>query len=212
MQSVSSMIWTRVTVSISYSNNHYITGTSRVHVFIIFTSYRHSLYFGFQYFDVFYVHQLVYFFKQLTKFASAYTFLKCMLLWHHRYNKYVMVITLLSGISLCGLSLQLSFLLLLSVRLSSFSMFFFNKLYDSWWISKCTRYSDIKMCKTVYYPALDIIRLLIVNPRLLLGYSTVSFSHKRQPMVSFWNLNESKTPQVSNTLLRIQADLNNAVV
>ena len=28
MQSVSSMIWTRVTVSISYDDNHYTTGTS----------------------------------------------------------------------------------------------------------------------------------------------------------------------------------------
>ena len=28
MQSVSSMIWTRVAVSISYDDNHYTTGTS----------------------------------------------------------------------------------------------------------------------------------------------------------------------------------------
>ena len=30
MQSVSSRIWTRITVSISYDNNHYTTGTSRI--------------------------------------------------------------------------------------------------------------------------------------------------------------------------------------
>ena len=29
MQSISSRIWTRVTVSISYDNNHYTTGTSK---------------------------------------------------------------------------------------------------------------------------------------------------------------------------------------
>ena len=29
MQSVSSRIWTRVAVSISYDDNHYITGTSK---------------------------------------------------------------------------------------------------------------------------------------------------------------------------------------
>ena len=31
MQSVSSRIWTRVAVSISYDDNHYITGTSTKH-------------------------------------------------------------------------------------------------------------------------------------------------------------------------------------
>ena len=31
MQSASSMIWTRVTVSISYDDNHYITGTGLLH-------------------------------------------------------------------------------------------------------------------------------------------------------------------------------------
>ena len=32
MQSVSSRIWTRVTVSISYNDNHYTTGTSKMAV------------------------------------------------------------------------------------------------------------------------------------------------------------------------------------
>ena len=32
MQSVSSRIWTRVAVSISYDDNHYTTGTS-IHIF-----------------------------------------------------------------------------------------------------------------------------------------------------------------------------------
>ena len=32
MQSVSSRIWTRVAVSISYDDNHYITGTSRKNI------------------------------------------------------------------------------------------------------------------------------------------------------------------------------------
>ena len=35
MQSVSSKIWTRVTVSISYGDNHYTTGTSKIIIIII---------------------------------------------------------------------------------------------------------------------------------------------------------------------------------
>ena len=34
MQSVSSRIWTRVAVSISYDDNHYTTGTSKSKYFI----------------------------------------------------------------------------------------------------------------------------------------------------------------------------------
>ena len=34
MQSVSSRIWTRVAVSISYDDNHYIMGTSIVSIFL----------------------------------------------------------------------------------------------------------------------------------------------------------------------------------
>ena len=35
MQSVSSRIWTRVAVSISYDDNHYTTGTSKIIITII---------------------------------------------------------------------------------------------------------------------------------------------------------------------------------
>ena len=35
MQSVSSRIWTRVAVSISYKDNHYTTGTSKIFICII---------------------------------------------------------------------------------------------------------------------------------------------------------------------------------
>ena len=35
MQLVSSRIWTRVVVSISYDDNHYTTGTSYIFIFII---------------------------------------------------------------------------------------------------------------------------------------------------------------------------------
>ena len=35
MQLVSSRIWTRVTVTVSYNDNHYTTGTSFLHVLII---------------------------------------------------------------------------------------------------------------------------------------------------------------------------------
>ena len=38
-----------------------------------------------------------------------------------------------------------------------------------------------------------------------------SFSHQRQFMVFNWSLIDSKSPQVSSTLLRILTDLNNAV-
>ena len=41
MQSVSSMIWTRVVVSISYDDNHYTTGTSS---FIGYLMVQSSLY------------------------------------------------------------------------------------------------------------------------------------------------------------------------
>ena len=45
MQSVSSMIWTRVAVSISYDNNHYTTGTSLTCLFVytllnVFTEFQ----------------------------------------------------------------------------------------------------------------------------------------------------------------------------
>ena len=39
-----------------------------------------------------------------------------------------------------------------------------------------------------------------------------NFLHQRYLMVSPWSLSGSKSPQVSRTLLSIQADLNNAVV
>ena len=47
---------------------------------------------------------------------------------------------------------------------------------------------------------------------VLLLYSFESFSLRRQLMVSHWNLSDSKSLQVSRTLLSILADLNNAVV
>ena len=39
-----------------------------------------------------------------------------------------------------------------------------------------------------------------------------NFSHQRQPMVSHWSLSDSKSPQVSWTLLSILTDLNNALI
>ena len=39
----------------------------------------------------------------------------------------------------------------------------------------------------------------------------VSFSHQRLLVVFYWGLSNSKSPQVSRTLLSILADLNNAV-
>ena len=43
MQSVSSRIWTRVAVSISYDDNHYTTGTSRCCCGFRFVKTRHFL-------------------------------------------------------------------------------------------------------------------------------------------------------------------------
>ena len=43
MQSVSSRIWTRVAVSISYDDNHYTTGTSTKHLTTLSLSLSFSL-------------------------------------------------------------------------------------------------------------------------------------------------------------------------
>ena len=45
MQSVSSRIWTRVAVSISYDDNHYTTGTtvnSFIEIFLVTLEYRYN--------------------------------------------------------------------------------------------------------------------------------------------------------------------------
>ena len=46
----------------------------------------------------------------------------------------------------------------------------------------------------------------------LLCYSFESFSHQCYMMIFHWKLNDSKSPQVSRTLLSILTDLNNTVV
>ena len=43
-------------------------------------------------------------------------------------------------------------------------------------------------------------------------YSLKCFSHQRQLMVFHWSLKDSKSPQISRTLVSIMADINNAVV
>ncbi len=55
----------------------------------------------------------------------------------------------------------------------------------------------------------QLIRLLLL---LLLLFTHQSFSHQRQPMIFYWSLSDSKSLQVSRTLLSILAVLNNAVV
>ena len=42
MQLVSSSIWTRVAVSISYNDNHYTTGTSNANLLLLFESFSHQ--------------------------------------------------------------------------------------------------------------------------------------------------------------------------
>ena len=51
-----------------------------------------------------------------------------------------------------------------------------------------------------------------VIPMLLLFITYKSFSHQRKLMVFHWSLSDSKSPQVSRTLLSILAVFNNAVV
>ena len=48
--------------------------------------------------------------------------------------------------------------------------------------------------------------------QLLLFYSFESFTHQHKLMVCHWSLSDSKSPQVSRTLLSILADLNITVV
>ena len=82
--------------------------------------------------------------------------------------------------------LQLIFFLLLSIPLSPFSWFC---LWSLWLrLIFCT---------------------LIVN--IIIIYS-LEFSHQRKLMVFHWRLSDSKSPQVSRTLLSILAVFNNAVV
>ena len=47
---------------------------------------------------------------------------------------------------------------------------------------------------------------------IIIIFSLESFSHQRELMSFHWSLRESKSPQVSRTLLSILADINNAVV
>ena len=69
-------------------------------------------------------------------------------------------------------------------------------------------------CVSSYTPAV----LICYTPAMLsllislLFYSFQTFSHQHQPMASHWNLNGSKSPQVSRTFLSFLVDLNNAVV
>ena len=51
-----------------------------------------------------------------------------------------------------------------------------------------------------------------INPMVTVPRAFSSFSHQRQQMVFHWSLSDSKSPQISRTLLSILADLNNAVV
>ena len=55
-------------------------------------------------------------------------------------------------------------------------------------------------------------QLLLLVLVLLVLFTHQSFSHQRQPMVFHWSLSDSKSPQISWTLLSILAVFNNAVV
>ena len=49
-------------------------------------------------------------------------------------------------------------------------------------------------------------------PIIIIIYSFVCFSHQRYLMLSFWSLNDNRSPQASRTHLSILADLNNSVI
>ena len=64
-----------------------------------------------------------------------------------------------------------------------------------------------------------VIAILFKSPGLFLVFwlislffTHLSLSHQRQPVVFHWSLSDSKSPQLSRTLLSILAVLNNAVV
>ena len=100
-----------------------------------------------------------------------------------------------------------------------------NFLHDSQWITFSTKSWLVLYCFSANLLH-SLIGLIISSPSplkphlllycglllLLLFFSFESFSHQRSLVVFHWNLRDSKSSQVSRTLLGILADLNNAIV
>ena len=76
----------------------------------------------------------------------------------------------------------------------------FVTLSDSWFSALRIRLTNSQSMK----PRVTVFTVM-TSPR-------VSFSYQRKVVVLPWNMSESKSSQISKTLLNIQADFNNAVV
>ena len=140
----------------------------------------------------------------------------------------VMVIAHLPGIYLYGISSQLKMFFRLSISLTSFFYGFLDILYDfvgylEHLLLSCIvepyrmHFFAVNLCHSnIFFSFFSswylLLLLLFLLLLLLLLLFLESFSHQRQLMVFHWKLSESKSPQVSRTLLGILADLNNVVV
>ena len=68
---------------------------------------------------------------------------------------------------------------------------------------------------TLLFPSpiiIIIIIIIIINSSIYLSIYSLEFSYQRKLMVFRWRLSDSKSPQVSRTLLSILAVFNNPVV
>ena len=65
---------------------------------------------------------------------------------------------------------------------------------------------------TIIIIIIIIIIIVIIIVIIIIILHLLSFSHQCTPMVFHWSLNDSKSPQVSRTLLSILAVFSNAVV
>ena len=79
-----------------------------------------------------------------------------------------------------------------------------NFLYNSQWITFPTQ-----SCLVLYSFWANLQHSLII---IIIIIFLKDFSHQRQLMIFLWNLSDSKSSQISRTLLSILANLNNAVI
>ena len=97
------------------------------------------------------------------------------------------------------------FFLLLHFLLFSFSGLLDGKIHEM------TSFFFLVNEKWVWYYGRDWVNRVYL--KLLLSYDSLgNFSHKRYLMASHWSLSDSKSLQVTRTLLSILAYINNTVV
>ena len=95
------------------------------------------------------------------------------------------------------------------VRFRYLSLFSFSFNFTLW---------SVGTAKSTILQVLSFLLIITRSGRLAEYYSyhclffLRAFPHQRKLMVSNWSLSDSKSPQVSRTLLSILTDLNNAVV